>query len=234
MTERDETTTLVSLWAAVTNAELDAIAAAGWRTWPAHVAPVVSLHRDQAVAVARTLAAELGAGNVVHFEVDPHRSAKPQVDGLVSAWDQLRSALASAIMADAEYRGAVDEVAIARAEAAMQLRFPPAWRAYLRRPSWFYRGWMRSGAYIWLNAPEESAELVRSWAGFGEYAGMVSIGGNAGLEVLTIDARDPETAVTLTPQIGSGWADSIVQCRTVDELVEAVEAGTFEFTFGDD
>lgn len=114
----------------------------------------------------------------------------------------------------------------------MGMRFTPKWRAYLRQPSWFSRGWMKSGAYVVLYTPSETAELVALWAEFADRRGMLPIGNDGAGENLTIDARETRTAVTLTPGVSTGWEDSVVQHGSIAEFITAIEARTFDFKFG--
>jgi hypothetical protein len=60
----------------------------------------------------------------------------------------------------------------------------------------------------------------------------IPIGGDGAGEKITVDARDPRSVVTLTPCVSLGWVDSLLQCACIDEFVDALEAGTFDFKFG--
>lgn len=227
------TTELVRFWAAVTDAELKAISDANWRRWSAGVTPFVSRQRSDVVAVARSLAREHGGGNVVRLEVDARVVAGLLAGASLPDGRDIAAALASPISTESEYRGAVDDVEIARAESGMGLHFPSTWRNYLSRSSWFYRGWMATGAFVWLNTPAESAELVAAWSDFTDRVGMIPIGGDGAGEMLTVDAGDPRSPVMLTPHVSIGRQDSLLQCDSIDELVDSIEDGTFDFNFDD-
>ena len=184
--------------------------------------------RDGAVVAAKDFAREHGSGYVVKLEVDEGLGERTAVD--VSALNQ---ALMAAIIVDAEYLGTVSDPQIHAAEMAMGLRFPIGWYKYVQSAAWFRRGWMRTGAYVWLYTPSETAECVCAW---GEAAanriGMIVIGGDGAGEMLTLDARAPISAVTLTPNVSIGWRDSVEQAPSIEMFVHAIEDGTFDFRFG--
>ena len=195
----------VTAWAAVTDPELAGIANAQWR-WPGVLAERLTEVRNDAVVLARRFARDEGFGNVVKLE------------------------LGAAVVVDAEYLGAVPDAQIREAEEALGLRFPDRWRRYVQSDAWFQRGWMRTGAYVWLYSPEESARHVRAWGN--RPTGMLPIGGDGATEYLTIDARDARGRVTLTASVTRGWEGSIEQSASLDTFLAAVEAGSFEHALG--
>lgn len=218
-------------WAAVTESELAAIADAKWRAWPAHVPLRIRDRRDPAVTEAQSFARASGAGSVVRIELEAtFASAHSQLDGSPDL-ATLNRALA-VLMTDAEYLGAVSTAEIDHAEQALGLRFPVAWRSYITRSVWFRRGWMATGAYVWLYTPSETVDHVRAWiGGRRDRTGMLVIGGDGASEVLTVDARLVDSSVTLTPNVSVGWIDSIEQAPSLEQFLAAIDTGTFDFTF---
>lgn len=137
-------------------------------------------------------------------------------------------------MTETEYNGPISDLEIRNAEAALQLRLPKAWCEFIQASRWFRRGWMKTGAYVWLYTPAESVEHWRAWgAPAAERPGMIIIGGDGGGELLTIDARNPDSHVTLTPNVSVGWEDSIEQAASIAAFIAAIKNGSFEFSFGE-
>src|SRR5687767_7871609 len=116
----------------------------------------------------------------------------------------------------------------------LQLKFPDAWRKFIQSDTWFRRGRMKTGAYVWLYTPSESVEYWRAWgARPAERPGMMIIGGDGAGELLTIDARNPDPSVTLTPNVSVGWEDSVEQAASIAAFIAAIRDGSFDFSFGD-
>lgn len=217
-----------TIWATVNEFELTAISHASWRSWPSQVPLRAVRSREDAVVASKDFAREHGSGCVVRLEVDARHGERTAID--VNA---LNRAITAAMMVDAEYLGAVGDLEIRAAETAMGLKFPIAWRKHVQSTAWFRRGWMRTGAYVWLYTPSETAECVCSWGeAAGGRVGMIVIGGDGGGEMLTLDTRAPVSAVTLTPSISIGWQDSVEQAPSVETFVSAIDDGTFAFLFG--
>jgi hypothetical protein len=63
----------------------------------------------------------------------------------------------------AEYRGPVSGEEFTDTQHALGRALPEAWRDFLQGPSWFRRGWMTGGAYVWLNTPREMLDLHDAW-----------------------------------------------------------------------
>lgn len=149
--------------------------------------------------------------------------------------NELETVLTAGLMEEADYRRGVTEDEILEAERAMNLRFPIGWRAYLMRETWFRCGWLPSGEYVWLYEPHASFESWKVWHDLEltDRPGMIPIGSDAGRELLTVDGRDPRSAVTLTCIVSEGWKDATLQRASVEAFVDAIEAGTFEFVFDD-
>ncbi|GAA1416175.1 hypothetical protein ACFQZ4_48315 [Catellatospora coxensis] len=236
----------ITLWRATAQAELDLVATAGWRAWPASFADrpfEVHLERRPAELVARTsLAATAGVGYVTSFEV---RSAFVEhclghrIGSGSDAWYSLPEAevaglnenLVSVIIEQAEYRAALDDREFADARAAA---LPSAWRGYLQRSAWFRRGWQPTGCYLWLYPPREGIELAEAWGedAVGAHPGIAIIGGNGSREHLAIDLRKDDPPVLLVDAYASeGWADALVQANSVAEFTGRVEAGSFDFSW---
>ncbi len=207
---------LTERWLAVTAAECAALADAGWRMVAAPLLARATEDRAAAVRAARALARGEGAGHLV-------RLALPG------------GAAAMVVTAEVEYRGPVADREVERAEAAMGRRLPPRWRAYLQRASWFHRGWLTNGAYVWLYPPADSAAALHAWAQPGHDAdGMVIIGGDGAREMLVVDARRPDGAVASTEIASLGWPGAVVQRASIDAFVAAIEDDSFDFVFADD
>jgi len=217
------------LWCAVGAKSLTEIAATRWRVWPRDLPLIAVRDRSLAVADARAFARADGVGHVVQLELRPDRFARIDEDPLEPG--ELETVLEVAIMEDADYRAAIDDREIAEAERIMKLRFPPAWRAYLQRDTWFRRGWLASGDYVWLHRPLESAETWTIWHDLQleDRPGMIAIGSDGGQELITLDGRNPRSAVTLTCNVSEGWVDSTPLCDSIEAFVDAVEGGTFVF-----
>ncbi len=223
------------VWTAVTETELAAIENAQWRSWPAEVPLRATRDRDAALADAKRFVRERGTGMVVHLEVQEQLISDHAVEVRPLDVSALNRALIATIMVDAEYLGPVSELEIRKAESAMGRRFPAPWRDYVQTAAWFRRGWMRTGAYVWLYTPSETVEAVRAWAEIADdRPGMIVIGGDGAGEMLTLDARDPASPITMTPHISSGWEDSIEQTESIEAFVAAIENGSFDFVFGDE
>jgi hypothetical protein len=138
-------------------------------------------------------------------------------------------------MTETEYNGPIAELEIRNAEAALKLTLPKAWREFIQSHAWFRRGWMKTGAYVWLYTPSESVEYWRAWgAPAAERPGMIIIGGDGGGELITIDARTPDSPVTLTPNVSVGWEDSIEQAASIADFIAAINDGSFDFAFGEE
>lgn len=241
--ESDET---VTLWRPTGQAELDLVAGSGWRAWPARLPeqpifyPV--LNRWYATKIARewNVAAE-GVGYVTRFEVRRsylERYEVHQVGGreVVEYWipaEELagfNDNIVGAIVEEAGYRGPVGDREFAEAEEALGRAVPAAWRAYLQGASWFRRGWMAGGDYVWLHSPSEMIGLHEAWGdSTGAHPGIAIIGGDGAREQLVLDLRGDPAPVLLVDVTSGGWDGAVRQAGDVGELVERVEAGTFEF-----
>jgi len=119
------------------------------------------------------------------------------------------------------------------AEQALGRALPAAWRGYLQGSSWFRRGWMTSGAYVWLYTPREMLELHDAWGDrcIDEHPGVAIIGGDGSREQLVLDLRYEPAPVLLVDITGGGWDGAIRQADHVGQLIERMETGTFEFNF---
>ncbi|GLH99186.1 hypothetical protein [Phytohabitans aurantiacus] len=226
---------LVTLWRAVGRGELERVAAAGWRAWPAGE-PVGELRASLSRAVATTEARQRhvpadGAGFVTTFDV-PRRFLEryPAVGGqyTIPSGDvaALNDQLSGAIVEMADYRGPVPEEELDPA-------LPAAWRDYLAGPSWLRRGWLDSGCYLWLYPPAEGAELLDAWGepSIAAHPGIAIIGGDGGREHLALDLRADPVPVMMVEITSGGWEGSVRQAPDVASFLARVEAGTFDFTW---
>lgn len=99
-------------------------------------------------------------------------------------------------------------------------------------PSWFRRGWLPSGEYVWLYTPRETLEQLDAWGeSIALHPGIAIIGGDGSREQLVLDLRQDPAPVLLVPIVSDGWQNASPQAETVASFVEQVAAGTFEFTF---
>lgn len=237
--------TAVTLWRAVGQSELDAIAAAGWKAWPPGTSGepfAATLARQSAVRISRErYAAGEGAGFVLCFDVARaflHRYHPHGTDGEyripADALTELNTHLHGAITEDAAYRGPVGESELLEAEAALGRPLPAAWRDYLRGPSWFRAGWLGSGVYVALYPPHEMLEIQRAWgAGTDAHPGVALIGGDGSREHLALDLREDPAPVILVDITSTGWDDGFRQADHVTQLIGRIESGEYEFTYGD-
>lgn len=237
----------VTLWRPTGQAELDLVAASQWRAWPPRrpdqpiFYPV--LNRWYATKIARewNVAAE-GVGYVTRFEVDRSyldRHPVQQAGGrdVLEYWipaeelDEFNAHIVGAIVQEADYRGPVADQEFADAERKLGRPLPAAWRAYLQGASWFRRGWLPGGDYLWLNTPREMLDLQEAW---GEatvaHPGIAVIGGDGSRELVVLDLRADPAPVLLADITSDGWDSTIPHADDVGRLIEALEAGTLTFT----
>lgn len=240
----------IALWRPTGQAELDLVAASGWRAWPPLLPdqpifrPVRNRWHATKLARERNVPAE-GVGYVTRFEVqgayldryEVHQvGARDMLEYRIPAEElvDLNAHIVGAITEEADYRGAVSDQEFTDAHHALGTALPARWRAYLQGPSWFRRGWMTSGTYVWLNTPREMLELHHVWNDSTEaHPGIAIIGGDGSGGQLVLDLRSDPPPVLLVDITSSGWDDAIRQADDVGELVERIEAGTFAFDFGE-
>jgi hypothetical protein len=238
----------VTLWSAAGQAELDAIAESGWQSWPQGPGqpafrPV--LDRERATAVTRELHVPRdGVGYLTRLEVRREFLAPYAVPpgsdpaGGTAPWGYeipagdlagLNARIDGALREEARYHGPVSGGELARMARALDDQLPEEWRAYLTGPSWFARGWLPSGCYLWLYTPDQSVEVLdaRSEAGAG-LPGLFILGTDGGREILAADIRSAPAPVVLIDVTGEGWDDALPQAPSLAQFIEQVEAGTFE------
>jgi hypothetical protein len=240
----------ITLWRPTGQAELDLVAASGWREWPPRLPdqpifyPV--LNRWYATKIAREWNVPAGGvGYVTRFEVQRgymDRYEVHQVGGrdVLEYWipaeelADLNAHIVGAITEEADYRGPVGDQEFTDAHHALGRALPAAWRTYLQGASWFRRGWMTGGAYVWLNTPREMLELHHAWhESTDAHPGIAIIGGDGSREQLVLDLRSDPAPVLLVDITSSGWDSAIRQADDVGELIDRIEAGTFAFDFED-
>ena len=240
----------ISLWRPTGQAERDLVAASGWRAWPPRLAdqpifyPV--LNRWYATKIAREWNVPAGGvGYVTRFDVERSyldRYEVHQTGGrdVLEYWipaeelADLNAHIVGAIIEEAEYRGPVNDQEFTNADKALGRSLPAAWRTYLQGESWFRRGWMSSGAYVWLNSPREMLDVQDAWGQTADaHPGIAIIGGDGSREQLVLDLRSDPAPVLLADITSSGWEDAIRQADDVSQLIDRIEAGTFEFTIED-
>jgi hypothetical protein len=241
----------ITLWRPTGQAELDLVAASGWKAWPPRLPdqpifyPV--LNRWYATKIARewNVPAE-GVGYVTRFDVERSyldRYEVHQAGGrdVLEYWipaeelGDFNARISGAIMEESEYRGPVRDQEFIEAEEVVGRPLPGAWRAYLQGGSWLRRGWLASGAYIWLNTPRQMLELHESWDGsIDAHPGIAIIGGDGSREHLVLDLRSDPAPVVLVDISSEGWDGGIRQADDVGQFIDRIEAGTFRFSFGDE
>lgn len=141
----------------------------------------------------------------------------------------LNASIDGTIREEARYLGPVSGDELGRMARALDEQLPPEWGAYLTGPSWFARGWLPSGCYLWLYTPDQSVEVLdaRSEAGAG-LPGLLILGTDGGREILAADLRTAPAPVVLIDITGEGWEDALPQAPSLAQFIEQVEAGTFE------
>ncbi|GAB3939542.1 hypothetical protein GCM10027614_21970 [Micromonospora vulcania] len=245
----DDTDT-ITLWRPTGQAELDLVAASGWRAWPPRLPdqpifyPV--LNRWYATKIARewNVPAE-GVGYVTKFDVqrsylDRHEVRQAGGRDVLEYWipaeelADFNAHIVGAITEEADYRGPVSDQEFTEAGEALGRPLPAAWRSYLQGEAWLRRGWMTSGSYVWLNTPSEMLDVQDAWGeATDDHPGIAIIGGNGSREQLVLDLRCDPAPVLLVDISSAGWDSAFRQADTVDEFVQRIEAGTFEFAFED-
>ena len=248
MRAREDDGATVTLWRPVGQAELDLVAASGWRAWPPRLPeqPTFSPVLDRRLATKTTRTwnvAAGGVGYVTSFDVRrefldrhaAHQAGGPDaLEYRIPAEElpELNAAIVGAIREEADYRGPVAEQEFTDAARALGAPLPAPWRDYLQGRSWLRRGWLPNGEYLWLYTPRETLEQLDAW---GEstplHPGIAIIGGDGAREQLVLDLRRDPSPVLLVPVVSDGWQDAPLQAETVTSFLEQVEAGTFEFTF---
>jgi hypothetical protein len=250
----------VTRWCAVGPADFEQIEAGGWRALPGEAELQIFGDRAEAVRVAREkIVAEEGAGHVLRLQVrgdfaagdaasgapgsatpgsaTPGSAASggaasgapgPEVARLISADDlaRLNAALDAAIVEVADFRGPVAEK-----EFADGPELPEAWRDYLRSPSWFRRGTLASGKYVWLYPPAEARDILAIWEAEPRFPGIALIGGDGGLENFVLDLRRTPAPVLMVSNASESWDDAIVQAPDVADFLRRVEDGTFDLAW---
>ena len=131
----------------------------------------------------------------------------------------------------ARYLGPVPDDEFDRAEAALGLQFPGAWREYLQGQAWLSRGWMETGSYLTLLTPDQSLEMAEAWEPAARlHPGVMILGTNGSREMLVADSRDPRAPLVLVDITSDGWANALPQ-MPVEQFISEVDAGTFSFSW---
>jgi hypothetical protein len=242
----DEHQDTVTLWRPTGQAELDLVAATGWRAWPPRLPdqPIFYPVRNRwyATKIAREWNVPAGGvGYVTTFDVRREfldRYPVRQAGGLdvlehwIPAEDlaEFNANIVGAIREEADYRGPVPD------EEFTSVPLPAVWRSYLQSPSWFRRGWISDDCYLWLYSPAEAAGLLDAWGPEARAAhpGVAIIGGDGSREHLVLDLREDPTPVLLADITSAGWPAAVRQADSVASFIEAVESGRFGFTWAED
>jgi hypothetical protein len=130
----------------------------------------------------------------------------------------------------ARYLGPVHDQEFTQAAAALRYPLPASWRDYLQGQSWFSRGWLPSGCYLFLLAPGESLDAAKTWAPSASFPGLVILGTDGSRELLAADSRRAPPPVVLLDITSTSWHDALPQADTVAQFVEQIENGTFDFS----
>jgi hypothetical protein len=145
---------------------------------------------------------------------------------------ELNANITGAIRQEARYLGPVPDEEFAQAAVGLGRQFPDEWSAYLQGQSWLSRGWLDSGCYLTLLAPEESFEWQNAWQEAARlHPGILLIGTDGSNELIAVDTRDPLMPVVHLATASGGWDHATPQGYGIAEFIVQVEAGTFEFTW---
>jgi hypothetical protein len=234
---------VVTLWRPTGQAELDLVAASGWKAWPPRLPdqPIFYPVRNRwyATRIAREWNVPAGGvGYVTSFDVGREfldRYPVQQAGGreVLEHWipaedlDEFNTNIVGAIREEADYRGPVPDEEFAGSS------LPAAWRGYLQGPSWFRRGWLSEECYLWLYPPAEAAELLDAWGPEARAGcpGVAIIGGDGSREHLVLDLRRDPAPVLLVDITGEGWPTAVRQADSVADFLEEVESGRFVFSW---
>lgn len=238
---------VVTLWRPTGKKELDLVAESGWRAWPPRLPeqpifyPV--LNRWYATKIAREWnVPHGGVGYVTTFDVRKDyldRFPVQQAGGrdVLEYWipaeelHEFNANIVGAIIEKARYLGRIPDDEFTQAEANLGCRFPDAWRQYLQGQSWLSKGWLESGCYLTILAPQESYEWGDAWQPAAQsFPGLVILGTDGSSEMLAVDGRDRLAPVVAIGNTTQGWADAVPQ-MPVEQFIGQVEAGTFDFTW---
>jgi hypothetical protein len=123
---------------------------------------------------------------------------------------ELNTHLTGVIVEEADYRGAVSDPEFTEAEQVLGRPLPQAWRSYLQGRSWLRRGWLTSGAYVWLHTPRETLGLHEAWAESTDaHPGIAIIGGDGSREQLVPDLRRDPAPMLMLDITSAGWEGAI-------------------------
>jgi cell wall assembly regulator SMI1 len=90
----------------------------------------------------------------------------------------------------AEWDTPVPAEVLDQVEQMLGVRLPEAWRAYVRRDRWLRRGWLESGDYVQLHAPDEALALMAAWGAALElHPGFYPLGGDGSRDMYCVDPR---------------------------------------------
>jgi hypothetical protein len=128
----------------------------------------------------------------------------------------------------AEWGTAVPAEVLDHVEEMLGVRLPEAWRGYVRRDRWLRRGWLESGSYVQLDAPDEALAIMAAWGeALDLHAGFYLLGGDGSRDMYCLDLRDHEPMVQLTDITSSGWRDAQPTNLSVAQFVAAIDEGSF-------
>ncbi|MEV1115460.1 hypothetical protein AB0I91_10355 [Actinosynnema sp. NPDC049800] len=220
---------MVDLWRPTGRAELDLVAAAGWRAWPPRLPdqpifyPVAN--RWYATKIAREWnVPDKGVGFVTRFRVRRDfldRYPVQQAGGrdVLEHWvpaedlEEFNANIVGEIVCEAEYRGPVADEEFDRAEAALGRPLPAAWRRYLQGESWFRSGW-RGDTFVTLYPPSETLAAT-------EHAGAAVIGDDGARGRLAFDLTADPAPVSLL----GARSDAVPVAPDADAFTARVESG---------
>jgi len=128
----------------------------------------------------------------------------------------------------AEWGASVPAEVLDQVEQMLGASLPKAWRAYVRRDRWLRRGWLESGNYVQLYAPDEALALMTAWEEALElHPGFYPLGGDGSRDMYCLDLRDQDPMVQLTDIASSGWDDAEPLHLSVAQFVAAIDEGSF-------
>ena len=236
---RRKPATTTSLWCVVDAGELEALAATGWSTWPQRGADDVTVDaftvRTDAVRVlCEDVVPARGEGSLVVFDVPAEVASWSGVtarDGRLSIpkGRRLTKAIVGDICEEAQYQRGLPQVEVDAVRDAFGELVPDAWRAMVTAPTWLRRGWMATGSYVDLHPPHVAIQVTQAWMQeMVFHPGALVIGADGQRRHLVIDLREADPPVHLVEDSSTGWDDTVVQARSVGELVRRLEHGDFQ------